>query len=142
MLQYCGKKTRIPFLSSPETTVTTDNLSCNQLYRHSNRHRRRPPQPQQIPTLELAVAFMGPTIPFVRPWPSNCSDHEPHLHSWPQNVPPPYPPNKFGFSRNPFPRPRAPGNPFVGNQNPLGNTRVSFGDDLRRLGFRLMLEGI
>lgn len=96
-----------------------------------------PPQQQQSPTLDPAVAVIGPTIPNMPPWQSNGNDPQPHhLTPWPPHaLSPHYPPNMFGLAQNPFPHPRVPANHFHGNPIPGGNIGVALGDDLRRLGF-------
>ncbi|KAI4354938.1 hypothetical protein L6164_003760 [Bauhinia variegata] len=94
-----------------------------------------PLQPQQSPTLDPAVAAIGPTIPFVPPWPSDGHDPQPLFPPWLQSLPSPYPPNFYGLPQNPFPPHRVPGNQFPVSPVPVGNIGITFGDDLRRVGF-------
>ncbi|KAE9610710.1 hypothetical protein Lal_00021230 [Lupinus albus] len=99
------------------------------------------PPPQLSPTLDPAVAVMGPSIHVSSPWQINGPDHPQqyqhheqqnhHLPTWSS-----FQPNLFGLPHNPFPPIR---DPFSSTQIPVPNSTLGFGDDLRRLGF--FIEG-
>ncbi|KAI4356853.1 hypothetical protein L6164_000840 [Bauhinia variegata] len=96
-----------------------------------------PLQLQQSPTLDPAVAAIGPTIPFVPPWSSDVHDPQPLLPPWLQTIPYPYPPNFYELPQNSFPAPRVPGNQLPVSPIPIGNFGITLGDDLRRVGFQI-----
>ncbi|CAI8607360.1 unnamed protein product [Vicia faba] len=108
--------------------------------------------PQQSPTMDPAVAMMGPTIPFsTSPYQINGHDHLNHHHHhpyhhqnqnlspWSHTSSPPYPQNAFGLLHNPFSLPPVPETSYSNNNNnntPLHFTNgVSLAENLRRLGF-------
>ncbi|CAK8560954.1 unnamed protein product [Lathyrus sativus] len=108
--------------------------------------------PQQSPTMDPAVAMMGPTIPFsTSPYQTNGYDnfnhfnhlnHHPHqnqnqnLPPWSHTPSPPYPQNTFGVPHNPFSLPPVPETGYSNNTTPFHFTNgVSLADNLRRLGF-------
>ncbi|KAE7997172.1 hypothetical protein FH972_001828 [Carpinus fangiana] len=109
-------------------------LSLLHKQQHHHQQRQTPPQ-QQSPTVDPAVAAVGPTLPFAPPpWSfnSNGPDLPFPLPPWPHSLSPPqpFPPNFLGFPQNPFPPPR---NQHPGNQIPPNHSL--FGDDSRRVGF-------
>jgi hypothetical protein len=105
------------------------------LHKQQQHQQRQTPPQQQSPTVDPAVAAVGPPLPFAPPpwsYNSNGPDLPFPLPPWPHSLSPPqpFPPNFLGFPQNPFPPPR---NQFSGNQIPPNHSL--FGDDPRRVGF-------